>query len=106
MKQPKSPIEAVELETEVSRHFYNEMAAQCRPPLVKRRAKIHYDGLVWELDTFLNPELDNLEIVEDEVPNVETEFKQPPWVEASINRSQMYKNFNLAKDVEALFQPV
>lgn len=106
MKQPKTIIEAEELETEVSKNFFDEMAALCRPPLVKRRAKILVDGLLWELDSFLNPELDDLEIVEVEVPTVDTQFAQPSWVGLCLNNSQMYKNVNLAKDIKSVFEAV
>ena len=67
-----------------------------RPLIQKRRYKIEYAGLIWEMDEF---EGDNqgLIVAEVELTNVEQTIALPAWIDREVSDDPHYFNSNLAK---------
>ena len=69
----------------------------CEKPLIeKRRYKIPGDGVVWEIDEFLN-ENQGLIIAEVELGNERQEFKRPSWLGEEVTGDPKYFNSSLIK---------
>ena len=68
-----------------------------RPLIEKVRYKIHWDGLIWEVDEFLN-ENEGLAIAEVELPSENYPFILPDWVGKEVSFEERYYNVNLLKN--------
>jgi CYTH domain-containing protein len=85
-----------EYEYEISVQDADEMLDQlCQRPLVeKRRYRVEYAGLTWEIDEFTG-ENEGLVVAEVELTSEELEVQQPPWVGQEVTGDPRYFNANL-----------
>ena len=63
----------------------------------KKRYKIKYSGLVWEVDEF-EGENKGLLIAEVELSNKDQKIKMPDWVGEEVTGNPKYYNLNLVKN--------
>ena len=68
-----------------------------RPLIEKVRYKIHWDGLILEVDEFLN-ENEGLAIAEVELPSENYPLTLPDWVGKEVSFEERYYNVNLLKN--------
>jgi adenylate cyclase len=101
MKRKVSDLKCVELETVVDCGFYDQMASQCGPTLVKTRHKIRHGDHVWEIDVFENPELAGLEIAEIELGCEDEAFAKPKWAGKDVTHRKRFKNSRLCEQLAA-----
>ena len=67
----------------------------CQRPLVeKRRFRVEYAGLTWEIDEF-SGENEGLVIAEVELTSENRPVQQPPWVGKEVTDDPRYFNANL-----------
>lgn len=92
MKKPISGASCHEPESEISGDDHDAIAVHCGPTLRKRRVKIEHGGRVWELDTFLNPELEGLALVEVELQSESARLVLPDWVGREVTAEKEYRN--------------
>lgn len=62
----------------------------------KRRYKVPFGGLVWEIDVF-EGENAGLVIAEVEIPSVDHPVAMPPWIGAEVTDDARYYNASLAE---------
>jgi adenylate cyclase len=96
-KKKITNIECGETEDEISSRFYEKMTLICGPALHKWRYKIGINGHVWEVDHFLNPELNNLVVAEIELKRENEIFTKPSWIGEEVSDDKYYKCKNLAR---------
>jgi CYTH domain-containing protein len=65
-----------------------------RPLIEKRRHRVEYAGLIWEVDEFYGDN-DGLIIAEVELENARQAFDNPPWAGAEVTDDPRYYNANL-----------
>ena len=65
-----------------------------RPLSEKRRHRVKYGGLIWEVDEFYGDN-DGLIIAEVELENARQAFDNPPWAGAEVTDDPRYYNANL-----------
>lgn len=92
MKKPISKASCHEPECEITAADHDAIAAHCGPALRKRRIKIEHAGRVWELDSFLNPELGGLALAEVELPSEDARLVLPEWVGREVTDDREYRN--------------
>ena len=69
----------------------------CERPLIeKRRYKVEYDDLVWEIDEFFG-ENDGLIVAEVELEREDQRFEKPPWIGEEVTGDPRYFNSNLVQ---------
>ena len=61
----------------------------------KIRARVPFEGHVWEVDTFLGDNL-GMTVAEIELPTVDHVFTRPPWVGTEVTGQASYYNSALA----------
>ena len=85
-----------EYEFDIPLRDANEMLdTLCLSPVIeKRRTRIEYDGLVWEVDEFLGANR-GLVIAEVELTSEDQPVNKPPWVGAEVSDDPRYYNANL-----------
>lgn len=67
----------------------------CERPLIeKKRRKIPYAGLTWEVDEFFGDN-DGLIVAEVELEDEEQDFEKPPWIGEEVTDDPRYFNANL-----------
>lgn len=101
MKKPITTASCHEPESEISGDDHDAIARHCGPALRKRRVKIEHAGRIWELDTFLNPELEDLALVEVELPSESTRVVLPDWVGREVTAEKEYRNAVIEKRLTA-----
>jgi CYTH domain-containing protein len=70
----------------------------CLKPIIEKyRYKIFHDGLIWEVDEFLN-ENEGLIIAEVELDHPDQEITLPDWVGKEVTNDDRYYNINLVKE--------
>ncbi len=70
----------------------------CEKPVIeKNRAKVSYEGLVWEIDEFFGENL-GLVVAEVELQDENQEIKKPDWVGEEVSGDPRYFNSNLIKN--------
>jgi len=67
-----------------------------RPLIEKRRYKVDFDGLAWEIDEFLG-ENEGLIVAELELKSEDQAFRRPDWAGAEVTDDPRYFNANLIK---------
>ena len=67
-----------------------------RPLIEKKRYKIEFDGLTWEIDEFFG-ENAGLLVAEVELKSEDQAFKKPDWVAKEVTGDPRYFNANLIK---------
>lgn len=88
----------LEFEYEISVADAHEMLDKlCEKPLIeKKRYKIEYGGLIWEVDEFFG-ENDGLVVAEVELENENQEINKPEWIGKEVTNDPRYFNSNLTK---------
>lgn len=94
-------VSSIEIETEVSQAVRDDLASCSGRAIRKIRACIMINGFLWEVDRFVNPELQGVELVEIELPDENTTFPRPDWLGEEVTHLKRYRNSRL---VEALRQ--
>lgn len=67
-----------------------------KPIIEKKRYKINFAGLTWEVDEFLGVNA-GLAVAEVELESEDQKFAKPPWVGAEVTGDPKYFNSNLVK---------
>lgn len=68
-----------------------------RPLIEKKRHKIPFAGLIWEVDEFFG-ENAGLILAEVELQSLDQEFAKPDWIGAEVTGDQRYYNASLVKN--------
>ena len=68
-----------------------------KPIIEKRRYKIPYGGLTWEVDEFLGVN-EGLVVAEVELQSEDQAFEKPSWVGEEVSGDPRYFNSNLVKN--------
>lgn len=68
---------------------------RCGSLIEKRRARVSYEGHIWEVDTFLG-ENDGLVMAEIELTTEHEGFVRPPWIGTEVTQRACYYNSALA----------
>lgn len=88
-------ISRTEIEFPITMADAEAMLVLCHRPLIdKTRYEITHDGMVWELDEF-HAENAGLIIAEIELPEENTPFTLPDWVDKEVTLDRRYANSNL-----------
>ena len=66
------------------------------PPVEKRRYRVPFEGLVWEVDEFL-AENAGLVVAEVELASIDQAVPLPPWVGEEVTHDLRYHNSQLAR---------
>ena len=67
-----------------------------RPLIEKKRYKVDFGGLTWEIDEFFG-ENAGLIVAEVELKTEDQAFKKPDWIGEEVTRDPRYFNANLIK---------
>ena len=86
----------LEYEYEIPLDEANELLDQlCERPLIeKKRRKLEFDGLTWEVDEFSGDNA-GLILAEVELENEEQSFARPAWIAQEVTDDARYFNANL-----------
>lgn len=95
-KRTTAGIERIEEPINLDESGYRRLLRHCGPTLRKRRTEIMAFDRKWEVDVFLNPTLLGLELVEIELPTVDSEFVMPDWVGEETSHDSSFRNAVLA----------
>ena len=68
-----------------------------RPLIEKRRYRIDYGGLIWEVDEFFGDNA-GLIVAEVELESEQQVFDKPPWVGEEVTHDPRYYNANLVNN--------
>lgn len=69
----------------------------CEKPIIeKRRYRIPYAGMVWEVDEFLGDNA-GLVVAEIELASEDQQFEMPDWIGAEVTGDARYFNANLLR---------
>ncbi len=94
MKKRQSDRTNVEIETAVAAEMYTQIEAVCgHDPLAKNR----YVVGPWEIDEFLNPELQGLIVAEIELKSENETFDIPAWLGEEVTGRFEYANASIAR---------
>lgn len=94
MKKRQSDRTNVEIETVVTEAMYKQIEAVCgHEPLAKNRYVVGR----WEIDEFLNPELEGLIVAEIELKSETEAFDPPAWLGEEVTGKYEYANASIAR---------
>ncbi len=99
LKRGISAMSAHEIETEIDRTTFEAMAVLCDSSIRKRRAKIVHKNVLWEIDQFLDPELDGLAFAEVELTSEDQKLILPDWIGLEITGDRAYTNVQIADEL-------
>ena len=86
-----------EYEYEIPVADADEILDLCPRPLVeKRRYRVDYAGLTWEIDEFTGAK-EGLVLAEVELTSADVAVRQPPWVGKEVTDDPRYFNANLVE---------
>ncbi len=68
-----------------------------RPLIEKRRYRVEYHGLIWEIDEFYGDNA-GLIVAEVELENAQQVFDKPPWTGEEVTDNPRYYNANLVNN--------
>lgn len=91
-KMGLSDASSIEIETEVTEQVRDDLACCCGYAVRKIRTCVMIDGFLWEIDRFLNPEIQGMELVEIELPDERTQFPRPEWLGEEVTHLKRYRN--------------
>ena len=75
-----------------------QLLGLCAPSLIeKKRRRIVFDGLAWEVDEFLGDNT-GLVIAEVELESEDQKISLPDWVGEEVTHDQRYFNSNLSRE--------
>jgi adenylate cyclase len=88
----------LEYEYEISVADAHEMLDKlCERPLIeKKRYKIEFGGLIWEVDEFFG-ENEGLLVAEVELQDENQDIRRPEWIGKEVTGDPRYFNSNLSK---------
>jgi adenylate cyclase len=88
----------LEYEYEISVADAHEMLDKlCERPLIeKKRYKIEFGGLIWEVDEFFG-ENEGLVVAEVELQDENQDIRRPEWIGKEVTGDPRYFNSNLSK---------
>lgn len=96
IKGPAEGYSRAEFEYPIPTEDAEQLFALCDGPLVeKRRHRVPFDGLVWEVDEF-HGENSGLIVAEVELQSPDQEVPLPPWVGAEVTGDRRYDNSSLS----------
>ncbi|MDY0059056.1 MAG: CYTH domain-containing protein [Myxococcota bacterium] len=73
------------------------LATLCEQPLIeKRRTRVEYAGLIWEIDEFFG-ENEGLIVAEVELTTEDQPIVRPPWIGAEVTGDHRYGNSHLGR---------
>ena len=99
MKKRQSDRINVELETLVPQEMYAQIECVCgHDPLAKNRYVVGR----WEIDEFLNPELDGLIVAEIELSSENEAVDMPDWLGEEVTGQYEYANASIARRLGAV----
>lgn len=76
----------------------------CEKPLIeKRRYRISYEGMLWEVDEFFGDNA-GLVIAEIELESEDQQFKKPGWIGDEVTYDSHYYNANLIQYPYAMWK--
>lgn len=101
MKRKVTMAKSIEIESPILGVQHDVALSHFGPAVRKRRVCIRHAGRIWEVDTFLNPELAGIEIVEVELPCESVMPRMPAWVGREVTQERDYKNAKLVRRVAA-----
>lgn len=101
LKRKVSGMSCIEIETQIGTEVHTALAAHCGPSLNKRRICVRHAGRTWEIDSFLNPELEDLQLIEVELPTEDAAVSIPKWAGAEVTHLREYKNARIVKRIAA-----
>ncbi len=79
-------------------HAQEMLETLCLRPLIeKRRYRIEYNGLIWEVDEFYGDNT-GLLVAEVELESAQQVFARPPWVGEEVTDNPRYYNANLVSN--------
>ena len=76
-----------------------------RPLIEKRRYRIEYNGLIWEVDEFYGDN-SGLIVAEVELESEQQVFAKPPWAGEEVTENPRYYNANLRQSLHPAMQAV
>ena len=68
-----------------------------RPLIEKRRYRVEYGGLIWEVDEFYGDNA-GLIVAEVELESAQQSFEKPSWVGNEVTDDPRYYNANLVSN--------
>ncbi|MEO7464093.1 MAG: CYTH domain-containing protein [Nitrosospira sp.] len=78
-------------------HAREMLETLCLRPLIeKRRYRVEYHGLIWEVDEFYG-ENAGLIVAEIELESAQQVFDKPPWVDEEVTENSRYYNASLVR---------
>lgn len=88
-----------EFEYEIPMHDAKAMLSDLcsRPHIEKKRFRIPFEGLIWEVDEFLG-ENAGLVMAEIELTREDQPFIKPEWIGEEVTYDARYRNSNLARN--------
>ncbi len=97
LKSPVAEIRRLEFEYEIPLTDGAALLGLRQSALIeKRRYKLPWHGLVWEIDVF-EGENEGLVIAEIELPHEDKAFEKPEWLGREVTSDRRYSNASLAK---------
>jgi len=97
IKGPKEGEGCDEIEHEIPLKYALLLLARCTATIKKTRYLVNFDMRMWEIDEFLNPELNGLIVAEIELEYEGQEIMLPPWVTTEVTSDHSYANSSLVK---------
>ena len=101
LKRKVSMATCIEIESPILEMQHEACLPLFGPAVRKRRICVKYKGHIWEIDSFLNPELAGLEIAEVELACEETNPALPAWCGREVTNERGYKNAKLVRRIAA-----
>lgn len=101
LKRTIGGITRREIKLNLTAESYAKLTSECGPVLRKRRTELCIGDRIWEIDVFLNPSLEKLELVEVELPSEDAGLVLPEWIGKETTYLHQYRNAELAKRITA-----
>ena len=90
-----SLVERLEFEYDIPMDDAAQMLALCMDsPIDKTRHEVKLGGFLWEIDEFHGAN-DGLIVAEIELPDRDTVFERPAWLDDEVSEDARYLNSNL-----------
>jgi adenylate cyclase len=102
MKKKVNDLRCIEMETRVSRGFYDAITTIATPPLLKTRHDILCGATNWHVDVFHDVEFDGLIVAEIELVTEDDDFPLPEWLGEEVTTDKRYKNARMARKLDEL----
>lgn len=97
LKRKRTVKTSIEIETRISAADHDAAIVHCGPAIRKRRLVLRHREHLWEIDTFLNPELEGLELAEVELSSEDVSPAKPKWAGEDVTADKRFRNAALAR---------